>query len=529
MKHVSGRRPGIGASGQERTEELWLDALREQKRRDLLALAKKLGLRGVSKLSKEALAVKVHEAAAERRRGGASEGSAPKSPVGNGAAAARGDAAAAAKLDLGPAAGAAERPIEHIPWSYGQDRVTAMAVDPAKLFVYWEVTDPAIARAREQLGAGGSGGWLNLRVYDTSGRIFDGTNARSYFDHRVERHDRQWFFSIGKPTSTAHVEVGLKSAEGYFVRIARSGRVDFPRAEPVPAAEPEWLTVRAATGDASAAARGGPRRPRPAAPAGPGTPLALPLAVGGDGPQGRLWQILHGDWQRVEWRQLPGGAGWFELERRVEWEGPLLVSSWEAGPFTYPVTVEPPSREEWGGRSFAYRVGDVTHVVYGPWQVVIRNLGAHRERAEIARWEMVRSWVAIAGREVRLFSRAGDGLRAGASEALGASERLWIAGSELRLGGASEVWRLGASEIRMRGASETLFAGASQWILLGASERRLVGASEIRLGGASERHLGGASEARLGGGSEYRLAAEARAGGEPTRTPGPLPYPRLEG
>jgi hypothetical protein len=585
-----------GAAAQERAEDLELDALRERTREDLIALAKKLGLVGVSKLKKEALAVRVHEAAkglrgsaaaggaprepksaggkpkraggTQKPEGGMSKraataptpagaaprpaGAAPEPPAGTGATAMPGpEPAVTAKLDLGPDAGAAERPVQDIPWSYGRDRVTAMAVDPMLLFVYWEVTDPAITRAREQLHAGGPGAWLNVRVYDTSGLIFDGTNARSYFDHRVERHDRQWFFRVGKPTSTAYVDIGLRSTEGYFVRIARTGRVDFPRAEPVPAERPEWLTVRAATGEISHVGRGGPHVPRPLAPGRKPEPhVAVPVFEGGDdGEQVRVWQLLHGDGERIGWRQLLGGAGWLELERRDEWEGPVLFSSWEAGPFTYPVTVEPPSREEWEGRSFAYRVGDVTHVVYGPWQVVIRNLGAHHERGEIGRWEVFRSWVATTGREVRVSSQAGEPLRVGASEALGASERRWIAGSERRLGGASEVWRLGASEIRMRGASETLFVGASQWIklgaserrllgaserrLLGASERRLLGASEIRLAGGSERRLGGASEQRLGGasetrlvgGSEHRLDVGPNAEARPTDVSAPLPYP----
>ena len=57
-------------------------------------------------------------------------------------------------------------------------------------------------------------------------------------------------------------------------------------------------------------------------------------------------------------------------------EGPAVGTRWEAGPFPHPVQLEPPQREAWQGRSYAWRVGDVTHVVYGPWQVVIRNLGA---------------------------------------------------------------------------------------------------------------------------------------------------------
>ncbi len=93
------------------------------------------------------------------------------------------------KFDLGP--GVDRGPVrEHIPWGYGENRVTALPVDPDRLYVYWEVTDEAIANARRGLGAAGDTAWLSLRVYDVTGRIFDGTNAHAYFDHRVERHDR---------------------------------------------------------------------------------------------------------------------------------------------------------------------------------------------------------------------------------------------------------------------------------------------------------------------------------------------------
>jgi hypothetical protein len=107
-----------------------------------------------------------------------------------------------------------------------------MVVDPERLYVYWEVTDDAIERARGALGPGGPDAWLCLRVYDVTGRIFDGTNAHSYFDHAVSRDDRQWFFFIGKPASTAVGELRLRSHEGFFVRVARSGRADFRAATP---------------------------------------------------------------------------------------------------------------------------------------------------------------------------------------------------------------------------------------------------------------------------------------------------------
>ncbi|MBI5070365.1 MAG: DUF4912 domain-containing protein [Deltaproteobacteria bacterium] len=449
--------------------------------------------------------------------------------------------AGVAKLDLGPAAHAGQRPVAHIPWGYGQDRITAAAIDPDRLFVWWELTDPAIEKARARLGAGGPGAWPNLRLYDTSGRIFDGTNALGYTDQRVERSDRRWFLEVGKPGSTAVVEIGLKSHEGFFVRVARSGRVDFPRKTGAPWTEPEWMTVLP---DGAVRRGGGSHRAIPAGPgpvagpgplppatavAAPGEPATLPLWVlrEAPAPEEIVKVLLEGSAERVEWRQ-EGGQGWVELQGSVEWVGPHAVTTWQAGPFPEPIEIEPPSAESWQGRAFAYKVGNVTHVVHGPWQVVIRNLGARTERAELGRWQVFRSWVATAGREVRAVE-VRPPVALGASEGMaGASERRWLEGSELRLGGASEVWRASASELRLGGASEQRFVGASEWMVRGASERRLQGGSELRLGGASERRLQGGSELRLGGASEQVGGSEGRLA--PPGDPGAAgAYPKVGG
>jgi hypothetical protein len=366
--------------------------------------------------------------------------------------------------------------------------------------------------------------------------------AHSYFDHRVERWDRQWFFTIAKPTSTTIVEIGLKSSEGYFAKIARSGRVDFPRKEPAPWREPEWMTVFA-TGELKRAGAGAPRprrAPRVEA-AGPPSFAPFPLWLVREPLEGRelrVWQLLEAGWERVEWEAI-SGERWAEIFGRTEWAEPAVVTSWEAGPFTYPVRIEPPRREAWEGGSMVYRIGDVTHVVSGPWQVVIRNLGARFGRAVLGRWQVFRWRVVQRGREVHVLPSARPAA-AGASEqvALGASERRWIAGSELRLGGASELWRIGASELLFRGASERLYGGASEWRMRGASEVRLAGASEWRLAGASEVRFGGASEQQFAGGSELRLggASERAWGGASERvaerfeggSAAPLPYPQPE-
>jgi hypothetical protein len=420
-----------------------------------------------------------------------------------------------------------------IPWTYGYDRVTGMAVDPDRLFVYWDVTDQSIERARAGLGASGKDAWLNLRVYDSTGRIFDGTNAHSYFDHGLDRRDRQWFFHIGKPASSAFVDVGLKSHEGYFIKIARSGRIDFPRREIAPFSEAEWLSVRSTWGPVEHAGRGlpgrGAARARGPAPGG---------AEGGPPPAPRRhvallpWEesMVLGEGSRaevVEWEEH-FTDGHSEFHRQTSWESPVTISSWEAGPFTHPVEAPEAIRQAFVGPTRVYRVGGRTHVVHGPWQVVIRGLGAHHGRAVVARWEIYKSWIADEVKET-LVRDVHPVLPPGASEQLlpGASERRWRYASEMRLGGASEVFYLGASEVKARGASERLYVGASQNMMRGASEQRLAGASEVRLAGASERMLAGASEARLGGASEAHFlgASEARLVDATVRGDGSYPSP----
>jgi len=518
--------------------------------KQLFECAKRLQLKGVSKLSKDELAARIAAEFSPRSAPPAVEDvEAKKQPKGSAAAdqpaatekpgAPAGDGADSAwshKFEVRDHTGA--KPADTIPWSYAYDRVTGMAVDPDRLFVYWEVTDDAIARARATLGKGGKDAWLNLRIYDTTDRIFDGTNAHSYFDHRLERSDRHWFFQIGKPSSSAFVDIGLKSNEGYFSKIVRSGRVEFPRREPAAWAEPEWLSVRSMMGPIEHAGRGSHvRRQVPAVPA------AAYAGAGVPGP-GQRRHVALLPWEEsftvgeggrkdiIEWEEHMTD-GTTEFHRETTWESPVMVSAWEAGPFSYPVTAPEPVREDFVGPSRVYKVGGLTHVVHGPWQVVIKGVGAHHGRAVVARWEIYRSWVAeeraeSPDAEVKEYAIPGSSDRL----LMGASERRWRYASEMRLGGASEIFFLGASEYRARGASERLFIGASQYMMKGASERLYAGGSEVRMRGASERlaaggsesRLGGGSESRLGGGSEGRLAGESAAA-PVVQDPGSYPSP----
>jgi hypothetical protein len=420
---------GLGA------QDLSLETLERLTRQQLLAWADRLGLTGVRKLTKVALAGRLESAL--QTLGVVPATAESSEPT-----------AASRKFAVGRRRGS-EGPPEQIPWGYGYDRVTAMAIDPDRLFVYWEVSDDAIARARDGLGAAGDGAWLDVRVYDVTGRLFDGTNAHGYFDQKVERSDRQWFFDVGKPTSAVCVEVGMRSHEGYFVRIVRSGRVDFPRKDPSPSGDVEWLTVRDGGGGGGAA---------PVVPGGGAAemqPQSAPVTSGDDGQDAAPHET---------WVPHPG---WTESQDALTGMVPAARTTWQAGPFEHPVEV-PMAVERHEGAIAVARQNGQAWVVYGPWEVRIRGLESSLERRIIATWEVSCSWV-VDEHDVVVTGRNGA-----AGHAVGASERL-MAGSELRLRGASERWMAGASERRLQGSSEWQWTGGSAGRYGGASEQSGVG------------------------------------------------------
>lgn len=327
-----------------------------------------------------------------------------------------------------------------LPWGYGEERIRALVRSPDSVYFYWEITDRGIEGARSRLGAPGRHGWCCLRVYDTTGRDFDGTNAHHYFDVPIEREAREHFLMVHRPGSSLHVEVGVKTHEGYFQPIARSGRADFPRKSPSPHTWTEWMTV---TSD-------------------------------DDVPAARPYQSRHAGGEPPLARQGAGAAARFpsSIEAHLAGQGPSLgPGEWE--------TVE----------------------VFGPWRVTIRGFETQRTRRVLASWTMHRvqimptffeRWLTgMERRQVGAFRRE--------ERFFGASEG-WM----LLESGASELWLVGASERMWLGASESMAAGASEALGWGSSMLAFAGASEWSLWGASEWYATAASEAwtRLLGGSE---------------------------
>ena len=476
----------------ERLGEVTSATLRRCRRERLLSVARLLGVTRVSRLRLDELAATLEGPL--RARAGSREVDAK-------------ELALRAKFELG-------RPVEppaakFVPWGYSQDRISAMAVDPDRLFLYWELRDESIAALRARLGKGGAHAWLNLRAYEVTDRIFDGTNAHRYVDIKIERGDRQWFTHIGQPHSSWCVEIGMKSHEGYFQSAARSARVDFPRREPAAPGVVEWMTVRVQTGETAGSFPAGPPLASPPTLAAPVAAPSLARPPARDGYEAHETPSHPGTARlpAAPERHALGHWEWTERRDGLQWAGPVSRWTFEAGPFSLPFEAPAYSEERWHyeGPVGIETLEAGTRITYGPWRVVIRGLEAHAERRVLATWELETSWVTAASRERILGGDAGAPGRAeDASSFAAASERLFMRASELRLRGASERLRLGASERSLGGASELVHRGASEWRYRGASERIFPGASEVSVGGASETLRAGASEHFFPGASDRR-------------------------
>lgn len=471
------------------------------------------------------------------------------------------------KFDLGERR--PELPTENIPWGYGEARITAMARDPDWLYVYWELTDESIAAARQALGMEGADAWLSLRVYDTTGRVFDGANALDWFDIAIERGSRDWFIHIARPGTAAHVDVGLKTLSESFRTIVRSGRADFPRKRPSTDTTLQWLSVTPASnlpasptvapyrsafaGEVpqldGAAPSEQPMTPPPAPPSAPPSTRRvedrevavfwktvwqerrlIPWSMTVSHRHETSYQRVSAPWftstWRTEWQGDRKSFDWFTPLHGFAWAGSLPRFEWIEGPQTTPWAER--SRIEWiegpmpsdpfaearvimhlvGPPELLAQWGGEDAFVEGPWHVVIQGFAPAEPRRVLDTWVMHWARPAIQRHERWLSAPYRTWLAAleRGGITLGASESQHWAEQTL-----TELWTVGASELLWLGASELLSIGASELAFLGASGWSFGAGSEVLSAwrrvqlGASEQWLMGASERWMLGASEQWL------------------------
>jgi hypothetical protein len=113
-----------------------------------------------------------------------------------------------------------------------------MVKDPWSLYAYWELDPQAERAARRDLQPHEVAGLQTaLRVYDVTGGREPQAPAR---DVALSALARSWSLRVDAPDREFIAELGLRTASGRFLPMARSNRVRTPRGAPSTQHDPGW-------------------------------------------------------------------------------------------------------------------------------------------------------------------------------------------------------------------------------------------------------------------------------------------------
>lgn len=134
---------------------------------------------------------------------------------------------------------------EGLPKNYGDTKIVILPRDPMWFYSYWEVAPNTLQNLKKVLGDGkfDSGKWV-LRVYDVTDIEFNGRNAHRYFDVEINRDADSWYVNAGETNRAWCVDLGITTADGQFVVIARSNVLIMPRQGVSPITDEQWAILQ---------------------------------------------------------------------------------------------------------------------------------------------------------------------------------------------------------------------------------------------------------------------------------------------
>ena len=149
--------------------------------------------------------------------------------------------AAAPEPPKAPVVRPAPARLRELPTSYPEDRITLLVRDPYWIHTYWDVSKQTLREAKVAFGDEWGSVRTVLRVYDVTGVDFDGGNAHSHFDIEISDGASNWYINSQVPDRTYCVDIGLLSASGRFLVLARSNRATTPRDVPSNLVDEEYM------------------------------------------------------------------------------------------------------------------------------------------------------------------------------------------------------------------------------------------------------------------------------------------------
>lgn len=129
---------------------------------------------------------------------------------------------------------------QELPLRYGKDVIVLQVRDPKWLHAYWELQDATDDKLRGELKERFHNARLLLRVYDISHIIFDGNNAHSFFDIKINGYLGNWYIQVA-PGRSWCVDLGFSLSDGTFIKLLRSNTVHTPLDGPSWITDEEWM------------------------------------------------------------------------------------------------------------------------------------------------------------------------------------------------------------------------------------------------------------------------------------------------
>jgi hypothetical protein len=136
----------------------------------------------------------------------------------------------------------AENRETQIPQNYNDTGIVLMVRDPYWLYSYWNINQntkeylTSVQKKWTELP-------LVLRVYDTTDVNFDGFNSNYYFDIHINHQANNWYIHVGGPNRTFCVDLGFIQSDGSFYTIVRSNSVTTPRDNISDVIDEEWMVI----------------------------------------------------------------------------------------------------------------------------------------------------------------------------------------------------------------------------------------------------------------------------------------------
>jgi len=129
-----------------------------------------------------------------------------------------------------------------LPENYGETRIVLLPRDPNWMFTYWEITEQSAKDIKNKYGE-------NIFVTAQSIIRMNEINAQNlqpirFVDIAVSLDARNWYLRSDKQGTSWFVELGLKTADGRFILIAKSNLVTLPMGSVSDILDEKWVSIK---------------------------------------------------------------------------------------------------------------------------------------------------------------------------------------------------------------------------------------------------------------------------------------------